>query len=136
MIIILECHSFIIILGHTDNLSKTLQLTKLSAEEGQYLAKKTVTTLQEGHSYVYCSACNNDYCVCSPYDLMIHTSCFWQDVVQAEKLDIQDPILPRRRKVPCRYEIGSTRITDSIITPENHYSIIYFEASDIKSSNN
>ena len=52
-------------------------------------------------------------------------------VKQAEKLDIQDPILPRRRKVPCRYEIGSTTITDSIITPENHYRIIYFEAFDI-----
>ncbi len=34
------------ILWHTDNLSKTLQLTKLSAAEGQDLAKKTVTTLQ------------------------------------------------------------------------------------------
>ena len=34
------------ILQHTDNLSKTLQLTKLSAAEGQDLAKKTVTTLQ------------------------------------------------------------------------------------------
>ena len=33
--------------------------------------------------------------------------------------------------MPCRYEIGSTTITDSIITPENHYRIIYFEAFDI-----
>ena len=33
--------------------------------------------------------------------------------------------------MPCHYEIGSTTITDSIITPENHYRIIYFEAFDI-----
>ena len=33
--------------------------------------------------------------------------------------------------MPCRYEIGSTTNTDSIITPENHYRIIYFEAFDI-----
>ncbi len=52
-------------------------------------------------------------------------------VKQAEKLEIQDPILPRKRKVPCRYEIGSTTTTASIITPEDHYRIIYFEAFDI-----
>ncbi len=52
-------------------------------------------------------------------------------VKQAERLEIQDPILQRKRKVPCRYEIGSTT-TVSIITPEDHYNrIIYFEAFDI-----
>lgn len=41
-------HLIHIILRHTDNLSKTLQHTKLSAAEGQDLAKSTVTTLQVG----------------------------------------------------------------------------------------
>ncbi len=63
---------------------------------------------------------------------MMHTSCFgkmWSS--KLKKLEIQDPILPRKRKVPCRYEIGSTTTTASIITPEDHYRIIYFEAFDI-----
>jgi len=34
------------ILRHTDNLSKTLQLTKMSAAEGRHIADLTVTTLQ------------------------------------------------------------------------------------------
>ncbi len=36
----------LIILKHTDNLSKTLQKTKMSASEGQVIAKMTVSTLQ------------------------------------------------------------------------------------------
>jgi len=45
------------ILRHTDNLSKTLQSTKLSAAEGQELAKKTVTTLQVSGGTIL-SLCN------------------------------------------------------------------------------
>lgn len=37
------------ILRHTDNLSKTLQHTKMSAAEGQHLAKMTITTLLVSH---------------------------------------------------------------------------------------
>ncbi len=36
----------LIILKHTDNLSKTLRKTKMSASEGQVIAKMTVSTLQ------------------------------------------------------------------------------------------
>jgi len=51
-------------------------------------------------------------------------------VQQAEKLNIQEPKLSRKRKVPSHYEIGSTRATDSAITPQDHYRVIYFEAFD------
>ena len=36
-----------LILGHNDNLSKTLQSPKLSAAKGQGIAKMTLVTLQE-----------------------------------------------------------------------------------------
>ena len=39
-------HLLYSILRHSDNLSKTMQHTKMSASEGQHLAKMTVTTLQ------------------------------------------------------------------------------------------
>ena len=44
----LGVHLLYIILRHTDNLSKTLQMTKMSAAEGQKLADMTVTALQVG----------------------------------------------------------------------------------------
>ena len=44
----LGVHLLHIILRHTDNLSKTLQMTKMSAAEGQKLADMTVTALQVG----------------------------------------------------------------------------------------
>jgi len=54
---------------------------------------------------------------------------FWQDVVkQAEKIEIQNPKLPRKRKMPSNYEIGCATITASIITPEEYYRIVYFVA--------
>ena len=55
---------------------------------------------------------------------------FWQKIViQASKLDICEPTLPRRRKAPKRYEVG----TSSGISPttlEDHYKVIYYETID------
>ena len=48
----LGVHLLHIILRQTDNLSKTLQMTKTSAAEGQHLADMTVTALQVG-TYMY-----------------------------------------------------------------------------------
>lgn len=48
----LGVHLLLVILRHTDHLSKTLQLTKMSASEGQHLANLTVTALQVS-SHIY-----------------------------------------------------------------------------------
>ena len=78
-----------LLLKHSDNLSKTLQSQKMSASEGQYVASMTVTTLQ--------SLRNDD-----------SFALFWQKIEIIKKdLDIEDPKLPRRRKVPRRYEDGN-----------------------------
>jgi len=72
------------ILSHTDNLSKTLQHTTFSAAEGQHVVSLTTTALQSIRSD-------------QMFDL------FWQKIVlQANELEIEEPTLPRRRKVPRR----------------------------------
>lgn len=50
--------------------------------------------------------------------------------MQAEQYDIQEPTVPRRRKVPRRYEVGSSTSSSSVIMPEDYYKPIYFEAFD------
>ena len=99
------------VLSHTDNLSKTLQHTSFSAAEGQRLAKMTTATLQSVRS-----------------EEMFKL--FWQKIVtQANTLDIGEPILPRIRKVPRRYEVGSSSGV-SALSPESHYRTIYYETVD------
>ena len=51
----LGVHLLHIILRHTDNLSKTLQMTKMSAAEGQKLADMTVAALEVGTHISYLS---------------------------------------------------------------------------------
>ena len=71
-----------LILKHSDNLSKTLQSPKLSASEGQRIATMTVKTLQ---------SLRTD----SNFDL------FWRKAeIARQKLDVNDPELPRKRKLP------------------------------------
>lgn len=62
------------LLSHTDNLSKTLQHTRLNAAEGQHLVRMTTTTLKSIR-------------IEERYKL------FWQKtVMQANKLDIAEPL--------------------------------------------
>ena len=69
-----------LILGHSDNLSKTLQHTYISAAEGQSVAKMSVKTLQIMRSE-------------SQFDL------FWSKVLQnVPDLDVSKPALPRKQK--------------------------------------
>ena len=99
------------VLSQTDNLSKTLQHTTFSAAEGQQLVKMTTTTLQSIRS-----------------EEMFKL--FWQKtVIQANALDIEEPTLPRVRKAPRRYEVGSSSGV-SPLSPENHYRTIYYETID------
>lgn len=77
-----------VILQHTDNLSKTLQSPKLSVSEGDRIAKMTVRTLQ---------TLRDDN----------HFDCFWASVdVRRKEAAVEEPQLPRRRKMPRRYEDG------------------------------
>ena len=78
-----------LILRHCNNLSKTLQSPKLSAAEGQRIALMTVATLH---------VLRDD----TQFDL------FWKSLQETRtKLDVDDPVLPSKRKVPRRYEDGS-----------------------------
>ena len=78
-----------LLLKHSDNLSKTLQSPKLSASEGQRIAAMTVKTLQ---------SLRTD----SNFDL------FWTKAETArQKLDVNEPELPRKRKLPTRFEDGN-----------------------------
>ena len=78
-----------LILKHSDNLSKTLQSPKLSASEGQRIATMTVKTLQ---------SLRTD----SNFDLFRRKA-----EIARQKLDVNDPELPRKRKLPKRFEDGS-----------------------------
>jgi hypothetical protein len=75
-----------LLLKHTDNLSKDLQNPKLSSSEGQHLAELTRKTL---------SSIRMD----DAFDL------FWSKVISTQNmLEVNDPVLPRRRKAPARLE--------------------------------
>ena len=99
------------LLSHTDNLSKTLQYTRLNAAEWQHLVRMTTTTLKSIRTE-------------DRYKLFWHKT-----IMQANKLDIAEPTLPRKRKAPRRYEVGvGTGVTPS--SPEDHFKVIYYVALD------
>ena len=101
-----------LILKHSDNLSKTLQSPKLSASEGQRIATMTVKTLQ---------SLRTD----SNFDL------FWRKAeIARQKLDVNDPELPRKRKLPKRFEDGSAEPEFSSDCKQ-HFRQQYFEAIDL-----
>ena len=59
-----------------------------------------------------------------------HFDLFWQFVIQIqEKYDINAPELPRKRKAPARFEIGSSHVEHSC-TVQDVYRPIYFECVD------
>ena len=51
-------------------------------------------------------------------------------VLKAKNLDVEEPTLHWRQKVPRRYEVGNSTPTTSEVSPEDHYRAIYFEALD------
>ena len=101
-----------LILKHSDNLSKTLQSSELSASEGQQIATMTVKTLQSLRSD-------------SNFDL------FWRKAeITRQKLDVNDPVLPRKRKLPKRFEDVNAEPEFSSDC-EQHFHQQYFEAIDL-----
>ena len=101
-----------LLLKHTDNLSKALQNPKLSSSEGQHLAELTHKTL---------SSIRTD----DSYDL------FWSKVISTQNtLEVNDPVLPRRRKAPARLEIG-TGVGHHPTDPKGSFRQQYFECLDL-----
>lgn len=101
-----------LVLTHTDNLSKTLQHTSMSAAEGQQVTAMTVATLNSVRSD-------------ERFDQ------FWEVVTKkADKLGVNEPRLPRRRKLPRRFDDGLSG-GDFMATPKAHFKRCYFEAIDL-----
>ena len=99
------------ILKITDNLSKTLQKDSLSAAEAQSVAKLTVTTLKKMRAD-------------EGFDL------FFKLVLSLQgSTGTNPPILPRKRKAPRRYEVGSGEGYHSS-TVQDLYRQHYYEALD------
>ena len=100
------------ILKITDNLSRTLQKQSMSAAEGQSVAELTVKTLKsmrtDENFTAFFALCN----------------CF------RERTNTNLPVLPRKRKAPRRFEIGTEEGSHSV-TVEDHYRRAYFEVLDL-----
>ena len=95
-----------LLLKHSDNLSKTLQKTKLSAAEGQSVAslraKTSEKTRTDDSFHLSWERCNNE----------------------AKDLEIGKAEFPKKRQRPLRYYFGNapTKFLNSV---ENHYRFIY-----------
>ena len=99
------------LLAHTDNLSKAMQSPKMTASEAQHIADLTCQILLKIRDDTH-------------FDL------FWQFGIQIqEKYNINAPELPRKRKAPAYFEIGSSRVEHSC-TVQDVYRPIYFECVD------
>lgn len=100
-----------LILRHTDMLNQTLQKKSMSAAEGQEVARMTISCL---------NSIRND----------VSFTLFWKKVnLFADKCDISEPTLPRKRKAPSRLDDGLAppEFPSSV---EDHFRQIYFEAVD------
>jgi len=103
-----------LILKHSDNLSRTLQNVDISAAEGQGVAALTLSTLRSIRSD-------------EMFDL------FWektQRLREANGVDVDPPVLPRRRKAPKRLEVGCGEPSHPQ-SPKDLYRRFYFEALDL-----
>ena len=100
------------ILRHTDNLSKTRQSPKLSSTQGYEIAMLTVKRLRSIRSE-------------SDFNL------FWEKVeIGRHSFAIKDPCLPRKSKVPQRYESGSGE-AQFHSTAKDWFRQLYFKAFDL-----
>ena len=81
-----------LLLKHSDNQSKTLQASSMSAAERQKIADMTVCTLQSLRSdeqfLLFCKLISQ----------------------KASDLGIDEPVIPRRRKRPRRYEMEQMKV--------------------------
>ena len=100
------------ILRHTDNLSKALQQEALTASEGQELGKLAIECLLK---------MRND----------IKFDHFWEKVEAVRiNVDVVEPAVPRKRKVPERFQVGNGEYSFPV-TVKEVYRPQYFEALDL-----
>ena len=100
-----------LILSHSDNLSRTLQSTDITASEGQNVMKTTVKVLESLRTEA-------------------NFTLFWSNVnLKRKDLDVMEPSLPRKRKRPARYEVGNAE-AEFRETVEDQYRQIYYQAID------
>ena len=60
-----------------------------------------------------------------------HFSLFWKYLEQrSSKMNVSNPALPRRKRVPRRLEVGEGA-PEYAATVEDHYRRIYFEVIDL-----
>jgi len=97
--------------AHSDNLSKTLQGKKISAVVGHRVAMLMVDTLLR---------IRND----TSFDL------FYESVLSKKSdLDVRDPELSQRKKIPSRFSSGTT--PHEFSSAKDVYRKYYFEAIDL-----
>ena len=101
---------------HTDNLSKSLQSKHLSATTGQNLVRLTVNALE---------SIRKDESFHSFYNVSL--------VKVKEHPSVFEPILPRKRRAPSRYEVGTSE-PHYPNTAHDYYRGLYFEAVDCLTS--
>jgi hypothetical protein len=100
-----------VVLNMADNLSAALQGSTVSASEGQSLMQMTVTTLQSIRS-------DDSFAM------------FWKTVEKKrQQCGVDEPNLPRQRKAPRRYEVGSS-VPDAQSSVEGFYRHTYYEVID------
>ena len=100
-----------LVLRHTDSLSKALQSTTMSAAEGDHTAEMTVKTLMSLRKE-------------EQFDAL------WSIAIKAQQEeDVDEPVLPRRRKVPRRLDDGNAPAEFSSDC-KAHYRKSYYEALD------
>ena len=98
--------------AHTDNHSRSLRNSSLSAAAGQNLAYFTLQTLETIRSETSFN---------SFYDTVL--------IKTKEHPVISEPAVPRKRRAPSRYEVGTAEPTYPN-TARDHYRKLYFEAVD------
>ena len=95
----------------TDSLSSALQSASMSAAQGSILAHDVAKTLLKER---------NDSSFESLWELILK----WKENFK----HVSDPKLPRKRKVPQRFEVGESNTYYHPSTPKEHYRQIYFDA--------
>ena len=99
------------ILKHTDNLSKTMQTSSMSAVEARSISQTCITVFNKIRT-----------------DLSFDQ--FWAFVeITRQSLHVSEPTLPRQRKRPRRYEDGDAEAYHPA-EPKVYYRQIYYQAID------
>ena len=106
------CSLGILLLKQIDNLSRALQDSKMSAAADSAIAHDIIKPFSEDR---------ND----GAYEL------FWECVLKRkEELNVQDPKLPRQKKLPRKLDDGNAETYHFPSTSKDHYRKIYFQALD------